>query len=49
MTYPIASTVARMRRQMGDYLFIRYCRNIGMTFEETYFEMFGKMPPFNQG
>lgn len=31
-------------RQMGRYCFARYCRNLGMTFEETYFEIFGRMP-----
>lgn len=44
MTYPISNTAKRLRRQMGDILFVRYCRNIGMSFEEAYFEMFGRMP-----
>lgn len=43
-TYPTSSTVSKLRKQYGDYAFVRYCRNIGMSFEETYFEMFGKMP-----
>lgn len=40
----IGSMSRKMLKQMGAYSFIRYCRNIGMSFEETYFEMFGKLP-----
>jgi hypothetical protein len=34
----------KLQRQMGSYTFVRFCRNIGMTFEETYFELFGRLP-----
>ena len=36
--------VAKLRKQMGDFMFPRYCRNLGIDFEDTYFMMFGRMP-----
>jgi len=34
----------KLRRQMGDYAYIRFCRNIGLDFHDTYFLMFGVEP-----
>ena len=34
----------KARRQIGDYAFVRYCRNIGISFEDCYVLMFGKEP-----
>jgi len=36
--------VTTLRQQMGDYAFIRYCKNLGIDFEDAYFLMFGVMP-----
>jgi hypothetical protein len=38
--------IAKLRRQMGDYNFVRYQRNLGISFEDAYFHMFGKLPTF---
>jgi hypothetical protein len=29
-------------RQMGRFLFPKYCKNLGIDFEDCYFMMFGK-------
>lgn len=31
-------------RQMGRWMFPRYCRNRGIAFEHAYFIMFGRPP-----
>ncbi len=36
--------VTRLRRQMGDYTFARFCRNLGIPFEDTYQFIFNKEP-----
>ena len=36
--------VTKLRRQMGDRNFVRYCRNLGISFEDTYYYMFHKEP-----
>jgi len=36
--------VAKLRRQYGDRNFVRFCRNIGIPFEDCYEMMFGKEP-----
>lgn len=36
--------ITKLRRQMGDYMFVRFQRNLGISFEDCYFNMFGKMP-----
>lgn len=35
---------AKMLKQIGLYAFVRYCRNIGLEFEDAYFLVFGKYP-----
>ena len=36
--------VTKLRRQMGDHAFVRFARNLGLSFEETYFLIFGVEP-----
>lgn len=36
--------VAKLRKQMGDRMFVRYCRNLGIPFEDCYEYMFGHPP-----
>lgn len=36
--------VTKLRRQMGDYAFVRHCKNLGIDFEDVYEFMFGKLP-----
>ena len=36
--------VTKLRRQMGDYAFVRFARNLGLDFHDTYFLMFKKEP-----
>jgi hypothetical protein len=33
-----------LRRQMGDFNYVRYCRNLGVDFETVYTLMFGRIP-----
>lgn len=34
----------KLRRQMGDYAYVRYCRNIGIDFDTVFSLMFNKLP-----
>jgi hypothetical protein len=34
----------QIKRQMGDYAFVRFARNLGLSFEETYFLLFEVEP-----
>jgi len=36
--------VLKLRKSMGDYAFVRYCRNIGISFEDCHLYMFGTLP-----
>lgn len=36
--------VANQRKQMGDYNYVRFIRNVGLSFEEAYFLIFQKEP-----
>jgi len=43
----LPSTIAlsrKLRRQMGDYCYDRFCRNLGIDFATTYELMFGRPP-----
>lgn len=36
--------LAKVVRYYGWYAGIKYCRNLGIRFEDTYFMVFGKLP-----
>jgi hypothetical protein len=36
--------ISKLRKSMGDYAFVRYQKNLGISFEDCYFNMFGKLP-----
>jgi len=36
--------IAKQRKQMGTYCHNRYLRNLGLSFEEAYFLIFGREP-----
>ena len=39
-----SALIAKQRKQMGDYAHNRYLKNIGISFEEAYFLIFGREP-----
>jgi len=36
--------VSSLRKKYGDHNFVRYCRNLGIPFEDCYEMMFDKLP-----
>lgn len=41
---PYDTMLQRIVHKYGLYCGLRYCKNLGISFEETYYMMFGKLP-----